>query len=118
MLTIVADTEGRFCDLEMVFDQSKASGDIALHGVGDDLERGRAFSIDTSAPVRWHLDDTSGYLRIQVGDERPTSWLRVGENDLWLGLARNDMLAVIVYTTTVLDPVGAEEARWLDEIGT
>ena len=91
---------------------------VPLERPGD--ERAAAFAeveIEPELPVSCSFDPTGGVLKVQFSDRVPGEWGRIGSNLIWLALDGDHRLAGIVIEGVSLDPGGAAQLSWLQEMG-
>ena len=115
-LLIVADSDDRFCDLELKLDPRFRSAQVPEPDAPSLCEGSLEVEIGDYDKVDWELDEVRGYLRVALRSVAPTKWLRLGSSGMVLGLNDTGYLAALVFEGVDEDPSGEKESRFLEEI--
>jgi hypothetical protein len=114
-LTVVVDSGGGFCDLELALRPEYRLPSPLLPQAPTKVRSPLVTILEPHGHVRWFLDESSGYVAISFIQARVENWFDIGSG-LTIGTRAEGMLTAVVLHGVVEDPAGKLEAAWLDEI--
>ncbi len=116
-LTVVADANARFCDLEVQLPEELRATEPVVVSRDERLREPLQSNLCRSARVTWFLDD-SGSLSLQlVESPHPERrWFSWESGELLLAVDPSATVEALVLRGIVTDPDGALESAWLREV--
>lgn len=118
-LTIVADPDGFFCDLELRTDPSAESADETTPAGVLQREKLRgeiATEVKESDQVSWFIDDHRRILYLALGPRPSQRLVDVGDTGISVGLNAVGELGSLIVQGVMNDESGNKESDWLDEL--
>lgn len=115
-LTVVTDTSGHFCDLELLLMPEYRLRSPLLPQLSTTVCSPLETVLDPHSQVLWFLDKSSDYLAISLSQARVENWFDLGSGLLIIGTQAETILSTVAFHGVVEDPAGKLEAAWLNEI--